>query len=56
MYQEVFLLCYRWLNRRSQRASYTVIALRQALADHRISSICIRPTTRIPKPFLWTCV
>jgi len=57
MEHQVFLLCYKWLNRCSQRRSWTMSALSAAMKQHGITGMRIgsRPRTRVRKPFLWTC-
>lgn len=56
MYNQVFHLCHKWLNRCSQRKSYTMAGLAQALADYGITGMTLSARKpRVCKPFLWTC-
>jgi len=55
-WRELYLLCFKWLNRSSQRRSYTMNGLNAALRANGITAPCITESPhRIRKPFLWTC-
>jgi group II intron reverse transcriptase/maturase len=55
MWYDVYLLCFKWLNRCSQRRSYTMAGLTQAFRSYGIGSPQIAPSTRnSSKHFLWT--
>ena len=57
MWSQVYFLLYKWLNRCSQRRSYTMAGLTQSLRDTGIIGLFrVRPSTRqTTRPFLWTC-
>lgn len=53
---QIYLLLYKWLNRCSQRRSYTMAGLTAALQDYGIPGPHItEPLQRTRKPFLWQC-
>ncbi len=53
---QVYLLLYKWLNRSSQRRSYTMAGLTAALTDYGIPTPHITESASRPrKPFLWQC-
>lgn len=53
---QVYLLLYKWLNRSSQRRSYTMSGLSAALRDYGIPLPRITESRQRPrKPFLWQC-
>jgi group II intron reverse transcriptase/maturase len=53
---QVFKLCHKWLNRCSQRRSYTRAGLYQAYADHGIPPMRVQAGLRLSQPFLRDCV
>ena len=52
----IFKLCHKWLNRCSQRRSYTLSGLSQAYVDHGIPKMTVHAGCRLSRPFLRTCV
>ena len=53
---QIFKLCHKWLNRCSQRRSYTLSGLSQAYVDHGIPKMTVHAGCRLSRPFLRTCV
>lgn len=56
-WRQVYLLLYKWLNRSSQRRSYTMSGLDAALRQSDVPLPRITESRHRPrKPFLWQCV
>jgi group II intron reverse transcriptase/maturase len=57
MWHQVYLSCFKWLNRRSQRQSYTMAGLTAAMHSFGIAKFCVGSHRRdTNKPFLWCIV
>ena len=57
MWYQLYLLLFKWLNRCSQRRSYTMTGLTQALQAMGLTGFRIKPrnASKPRRPFLWHC-